>query len=358
LNELKADYPDITINSYEVWYHPQNRTLMDSMARDKGFQASGVPITFIGERYWTGFSKEITGAQIREHINLTYQGIESEQKINIPFLGEISSSDHSLFFMTFIIAFVDGFNPCSLWVLTFLLGIVLHSGSRKKIFIVGITYLLVTSFVYGLFIFGLLNVFSYVSYVGWIRLLVGSIAILFALINIKDYFWYKKGISLTISDKAKPGIFKRMRNLMKPGTSTPMLVILTIIMALGITLVELPCTAGFPMIWSQIMAQNNVTGLLLFSLILLYILVYLFDELLVFSAAVITLKASKFEEKHGRLLKLIGGMIMLFLGIAIIFAPEIMNDIKGTILLFGSAILLSLVIMKLFNVDNKGDKNA
>jgi hypothetical protein len=283
--------------------------------------------------------------------------LNDQQTVDIPFVGEIGVGEQSLFLMTLIIAFVDGFNPCSLWVLTFLLGIVIHSGSRKKIFIVGFTYLVVTSFVYGMFILGLFTIMDFMGFLTWIRLLVGFIAIAFALINIKDFFWYKKGISLTIPDSAKPGIFKRMRNIMKPGMGIPMLILMTTIMALGITLVELPCTAGLPMIWSQIMAHNQVAGLTFYALLGLYVLIYLSVEIVIFLFAVITLKMSKFEEKHGRLLKLIGGMIMLFLGIALIFAPEIMNSLTGTLVLFGSAIIMSIFIVLIYDMAKKRGGN-
>ena len=145
---------------------------------------------------------------------------------------------------------------------------------------------------------------------------------------------------------------------MKPGMSIPALIIMTAIMALGITLVELPCTAGFPVIWSQIIAYNEVTGMAFYSLLALYVLVYLSVELAIFIFAVVTLKMGKFEETHGKMLKLIGGMIMLFLGIALIFAPDIMNSLTGTLVLFGSAILLSVFVMFIYNMTKrKGDNN-
>ncbi|MFT4309890.1 MAG: thioredoxin [Candidatus Woesearchaeota archaeon] len=354
--ELEEEYPEINIEYYEVYNNPDNKQKASEKAEDYSIKPVSFPITFIGDKHWSGFNDE-KGVEIKDHINLLLQGDDEEPRFTVPIFGDIIGDEHSLFFLTLIIAFVDGFNPCSLWVLMFLLGIVIHSGSRKRIFIVGITYLLVTSMAYGLFILGLLHVFAYVSYLFWIRLLVGGIAIGFAMINIKDYFWYKKGISLTISDKAKPGIFKRMRMLMRPGMSIPLLILMTTIMALGITLVELPCTAGFPMVWSQIIAYNEVTGLAFYSLLLLYVLVYLSVELGIFLFAVITLKLGKFEETHGRALKLIGGMIMLFLGIALIAAPDIMNDILGTIALFGGAVIVSIFVMQIYKL-RRGNNNG
>ena len=284
-------------------------------------------------------------------------GMVAQSAVNEPtssetvtFFGqEINVGDLPLFLSTFIIAFVDGFNPCSLWVLTFLLGMVVMTGSRKRILLVGITYLTVASAMYGVFILGLINFLSYVTYLLWIRIVVALIASFFAIVNIKDFFYYKKGISLTIPDSYKPKIYRQARDLRKEGVSTWQLMTGAAVMALGITLVELPCTAGFPMIWSSIMSAHTIDSGTFTMLFILYILVYLFDELIVFFAVVFTLKASKFEEKHGRFLKLLGGIIMLALAMVLVFNPILLNDIGGTLLVFGVSVLLAIIIAKVYH---------
>src|SRR5690606_19557531 len=120
---------------------------------------------------------------------------------------------------TALIAFVDGFNPCSLWALSVLLALTIHTGSRKKIFLVGIVFLTVTSLIYMLFITGLFTMLTVVSFIGWIQAVVALMALFFAVVNIKDYFWYKQGISFTIADSKKPGIYQRMRRVMDAGDS-------------------------------------------------------------------------------------------------------------------------------------------
>ncbi len=260
---------------------------------------------------------------------------------------EIEVGSLPLFFATLIIAFVDGFNPCSLWVLTFLMGMVVMSGSRKKILIVGITYLIITSLIYGLFILGMINIISYITYLLWIRLVVAGIAIFFAIINIKDFFQFKKGLSLTIPDRYKPKFYKQVRDLRKAELSVPQLIIGSATMALGITLVELPCTAGFPMIWSSIMASHHPSTGTFTLLFIVYLLIYLLDELAIFLIVVFTLRMSKLEEKHGRFLKLVGGIIMLALAFVLIFNPMLLNDISGTIIVFVISFGVAIIIAKL-----------
>lgn len=163
--------------------------------------------------------------------------------------------------------------------------------------------------------------------------------------NIKDYFWYKKGLSFTVSDKSKPKIYENIRNIMKGQNSIWAIILSTAIMALGIVVVEFPCTAGFPVIWTSIIARHNLQTTEFAALFFLYLVVYLLDELLVFGTVAITLKVSRFEEKNGRTLKLIGGMIMLALAVCLIFFPEIMNNIGGVVIVFGFAVIGSLLIM-------------
>ncbi len=364
LEEINEKY-NIQIKKYNV-NGEENRSLFQEFKENYGLKADLYPTLFIGEKYIIGEQPIKTALQgeVEKCINegcacplskvKPFTPITSkpedvtsdeQQTVEIPLIGEVDLSSMSLVVVTALIAFVDGFNPCSLWVLTFLLGIVIYTRSRKKIFLVGTTFLLVTTLAYGLFMTGLVNVFSYVGYTFWIKLAVSLIALVFAVVNIKDYFWYKKGISFTISDKHKPKLFKKVRNIMDPNKSTLSMMIATALMALGIVLIELPCTAGFPMIWTNILAENNVVGGAFFSLLALYLIIYLIDELIVFTTATITLRASKFEEKHGRILKLVGGVIMLALAVSLIFFPDVMNSILGSIYVFGIAILVSFIII-------------
>jgi cytochrome c biogenesis protein CcdA len=303
----------------------------------------------IGISYLTG-TNTIKASEKNEYQRLEVKSAENVARekqvpIDIPFFGEANISNLSIYATTVIIAFVDGFNPCSLWLITFLLGIVIHSNSRKKILTVGGTFLLVTGAVYALFMAGLLNVFLYVSYLKWIQLIVAGVALIFAVVNIKDYFWYKKGVSFTISDKYKPKIFKNMRGIMNPKNTLPATIIGTVVLALGVVLIELPCTAGFPLIWTSMVAQQQIAGLTFAMLLGIYMLIYLLDEFIVVGGAFWTMKITRFEEKHGRILKLIGGMIMLALGLVMIIDPDLTNKISGAILIFITAIITSFLVM-------------
>ncbi len=364
LEEVEAKN-NVEIEKYNI-KESQNKELYNSFKVRYGLISSAYPVIFIGDNYLMGdksiennLEKEIH--RCKKHdcpcslaiINSSTASIPQSQEITaeesevleLPFVGEINFSSMPIYFTTSIIAFVDGFNPCSLWLITFLIGIVIYTRSRKKIMLVGGTFLLVTGGVYALFMAGLLNVFSYVGYLDWIQIVVALMAFIFALVNIKDYFWYKKGISFTISDKYKPKIFKNMRGIMKTGNSTWQMILGTVVLALGVVLIELPCTAGFPVVWTNILAQAGIEGGVFYSLLALYMLIYLLDEIFVLVVASWTMKTSRFEEKHGRMLKLVGGLVMLSLALVMLIDPNLMHNISGAILVFAGSIFLAFLIM-------------
>ncbi|MCF7794968.1 glutaredoxin family protein [Patescibacteria group bacterium] len=364
LEELENE-DKVEIEKYNI-REEDDKKLYDSFKSRYGLISSAYPVVFIGDNYLMGDKSIINNLEseidrCQKHdcpcplaiVNSNTASVpqsdeitaEDPEVLDLPLVGEMDFSSMPIYVTTGIIAFVDGFNPCSLWLITFLIGIVIYSRSRKKIIIVGGTFLLVTGGVYALFMAGLLNVFSYVGYLAWIQIVVAIVAAIFALVNIKDYFWYKKGISFTISDKYKPKIFKNMRGIMKGDKSLWQMVVGTAILALGVVLVELPCTAGFPVVWTNILAQGGIEGGLFYSLLALYMLIYLLDEVVVLLIAAWTMRASRFEEKHGRMLKLIGGMVMLSLAIVMIVNPDLMHNISGSVIVFAGAIALSFLIM-------------
>jgi len=391
LEDLTRRYPTMKVQMFEVWNVPENRDLFSKMTAAYGFEPQGVPTTFLGDRYWVGYNDQI-GREIEAAVSACAaraagcrdagQGIvpgsqpastptvvvapsatpiatevpqdpppasdpptQSSALLDIPLIGSVNLATQSLTISTALVAFVDGFNPCSLWVLSILLALTLHTGSRKKVFIIGMVFLAVTSLVYALFIAGLFTVFTFVSFLGWIQVVVALVALLFAAVNIKDYFWYKEGISFTIDDEQKPGIYKRMRGVLTASDSMGGLIGATVVMSAGVSLVEFSCTAGFPVLWTNLLAAHKVEALTFGLLLALYMAIYQIDEIGIFLAAVFTLKSSKLEEKHGRILKLIGGMLMLTLAAVMLIDPSLMNNLRSSLVIFGVAFGASALVL-------------
>ena len=366
LRELEQRYSDLEIREFEVFRTNAHHQVFIALALAHDIEPGSVPTVFVGGRAYVGDGPQIRREMeqtIRQEI-ATLRGTDramdpahagpeargiadrrNDNEIDIPLIGTIDLGVQPLVVTTLLIAFIDGLNPCSLWVLTLLLGLVIHSGSRGRIALVGITFLATTALVYGAFIAGVFSVLSFILYLSWVQWLVAAFALTFGLVNIKDYFWFKTGPSFTIADSQKPGIYQGMRKLLNPQLAGFGLFFATIVMASGIALVELPCTAGFPVIWSGIVADRGVTGTTFLMLLAVYLLIYLLIELVVFFAALITLRMGKFQESHGRNLKLVGGMIMVALALVLVFDPSLMNDVGATLMLFVGAIGLALLIM-------------
>ncbi|MDK2981142.1 MAG: hypothetical protein PWQ55_1489 [Chloroflexota bacterium] len=395
LDSLVSSYEQVNLVDYEVWYNADNQAVLLQFSQVMGFEPRGVPVTVIGDQYWIGFREEYKtemesalqqtlanpdAVDIGLNLTAALQGtppaqsvapeptpepaatLESSQSavlpepeagvnvkpadesVTLPLIGTVNLEKESLALSTAIIGFVDGFNPCSLWVLSVLLALTLHSGSRKKILVVGLTFLLVTTIVYSLFITGVFTLFSYIGYLKWIQVGVALIALTFGVVNLKDYFWYKEGVSFTISDKHKPKLYQNMRSTVSDTRSMLGLVGSSAALAVGVSFIEFSCTAGFPVIWSNLVAANDVSTTGFILLLGLYMLIYLLDELAVFITAAVTMKASRMEEKHGRLLKLASGVIMLSLGIVMLVNPQWMNNVGTSLLVFLIAILATLLI--------------
>jgi len=257
----------------------------------------------------------------------------------------VDLAQQSLVVTTLLIALVDGFNPCSLWVLTILLALALRTGSRRTTLLIGLVFITVTALVYALFIAGIFSVLSVLTVAPWVRVLVALIAGAFALVNIKDYFFFRRGLSFTIPDGKKPGLYAQMRGVVADADNVPAMLLGTAALAAGVSLVELACTAGFPVVWTNILTAQQVGAGAFVALLLLYMLVYQLDELLVFGAAVVTLRAGKLQERHGRLLKLVGGMLMLTLAVVMVVDPTLMNGLGSSLVVFAAAIGATLLVL-------------
>ncbi len=341
---LFNNYP-LEVQIYEVFHDPDGRQVYDRISDELEIETYGFPTIVFNNRYWLGFSETVQ-ADLLEEIDNYLAGqsrTEFQNILVIPLLGEVNLMSSPLLLTTAIIATLDGFNPCSLFVLTFLLAIIVHSASRKRIFLVGITFLLVTSFVYGLFMLGVLNIMLFASQLFWIRNIISAIVIILGLIAIKDFLFFKEGVSVVIPESYKKKYYKQVRSVFYKDGLFPTIAATTV-MALGIALVELPCTAGFPFIWSSIVSNADLGPVYFIALFLLYIFLYLLIELIIFGIAVIRMQSIKITEEKGRLLKLIAGSLMLTMGLILLAKPEYMENITGVLLTFGLSFTLVLLI--------------
>lgn len=349
---LQDDYPDLRVTGYEVRYEPANLDLFISTMTERGLEARSIPTTILGDQVWEGFDVG-TGGAIRAAVagalssseQASVPEGEAPDLIRLPLIGAVDVGSTSLVVSTFLIALVDGLNPCSLWALSILLALVLRTGSRRRVLAIGGTFLAVTTLLYGLYIGGIYGFLSYAAHESWVRLAMAAVALGFGIINLKDYFWFRRGPSLTIPDERKPWLYRRMRSVAATDKALPAALAGTALLAVGVSIVETPCTAGYPLLWADLLAANEVGLAGAVPLFALYMLVFLLDELVVFGVALFAMRATKLDEGAGRTLKLFGGVLMIALAGTLVFAPDAMTTLSGAMTVFGSALVVILVIL-------------
>jgi len=334
LEGLEEEYP-IDVHAYEV-HDPENNRLFKEMAESCGFELRGVPTIFVGGDHFIGFrdadstGKEIIAAIekcIEEECPDPGEGIveecEVERMVNVPLYGMVDVSQISLPVFTVMIGFLDGFNPCAMWVLTFLLALLIYTKDRMKMLMVGGIFILTSGIIYYMFIAAWFSVFEYLKFLPWLRAAVGIGAILMGLVHIKDFFAFGKGFSLSIPESVKPKLVKKMSGLAK-GVALPATLLGVVALAITVNFVELLCTAGFPMIYTNVLSMYSLPTATVLLYFALYIIMYMLDDAVVFLIAIYTMEKAHLSQKQGRWLKLVSGAMILLLGLILMFRPEIL----------------------------------
>ena len=265
--------------------------------------------------------------------------------IHLPFVGTVNAQALSLPALTVVLAGMDAFNPCAFFVLLFLLSLLVHARSRVRMAIVGGTFVLFSGIVYFVFMAAWLNVFLIAGELRIITVIAGLVALFVAVLNIKDYFWFKEGPSLSIPDTAKPGLFKRMREVVTEGAMGPML-LGTVLLAIVANSYELLCTAGFPMVYTRALTLAKLESWQYYAWLAAYNVIYVIPLLVIVIVFTRTMGARKLSESEGRILKLVSGLMMLGFGIVLLFAPNLLTNALASILVLLAAVGVALVTAK------------
>jgi cytochrome c biogenesis protein CcdA/glutaredoxin len=344
LDELAATRPGLVVREYEVFDDEVNQDRFRAMAAAAGIEARSVPTTFLGERVWVGFGST-TAAELEAAVDAALEGRAVPEAggavVEVPLFGPVDVGDRSLLVGTVVIGFVDGVNPCSLWVLSILLALVLHGGSRRRVAAVGVVFLVVTSAMYGLYIVGLYGVLQYARFVPWIQRAIALVVGTLGVLQLKDVVGAHRGPTLGVPERAKPGMYQRMRRLADTERSLPVVLGATAALAVGVSLLETPCTLGLPLLWTDLVARADVAPPIALALFAVYLVAFLVDELVVFAVVLVTMRAVKLQERHGRALKLVSGVLMVTLAAVMIVRPTLLESVAGTLVVFGAAAVVA-----------------
>lgn len=351
LDELQKDYDNLKIYKYEI-SEDENSLLLSKVSEMFNLNVTGVPFTVIGEKTFFGYSEENSkkkfigtieyysshgyidkigeylGNELPTYdINNNDMSVEEyikdygEYTFNIPIVGEVNTKDMALPFIAIVMGFIDGINPCAMWVLLFLISMLIGMHDRKKMFILGGAFLLTSAFIYFLIMLAWLNIAVVVTKIDIIRLIIAIIALLGGFYNLHSLFKTKENGCNVTTKKDRQKIFERIKKF-TTEKNLILSVIGVIALAISVNLIELACSAGLPVMFTQILAINNLSEIQYISYIILYILFFLIDDLIIFVLAVTSMKVSGMSAKYGKISKLIGAILLILIGILLMFKPE------------------------------------
>ena len=368
VDALPGRYPWIELRSYEISGSQKNVDLYVGAARSVGGEARSVPGFLFCRKIEVGFhDAETTGAELARKLEACRSarvaalagaaaggpgGTPGEgapavpgaretaeaTQASLPVLGTVDLERWSLPLLTVVLASLDAFNPCAFFVLLFLLSLLVHARSRARMLFIGGVFVLFSGLVYFAFMAAWLNVFLMMGEIRGVTLAAGLLAVLIAAVNLKDYFWFRQGVSLSIPESAKPGLFKRMRGVATAGGVVPMAVG-TVLLAVVANSYELLCTAGFPMVFTRALTLEDLGGASYYGYLVLYNVIYVIPLALIVLAFTYTLGSRKLSEREGRLLKLLSGYMMLGLGLMLVFAPQFLTHAGSAIGVLALALL-------------------
>ncbi len=348
LDTIKHSY-NIDIQTFEIYNNQNNALLLQEVAQTMNIQSLGVPLLVIGDQYIVGYgpgtsdeiNSKIKYCLSNECVNVVGKIIDPDSVVettttkvsqnentdskivSLPFIGEVDIYSFSLPAVTVLLGFLDGFNPCAMWVLLFLITLLLGMQDRKKMWILGISFIVVSALVYFIFISAWLNLILFLGFIGFVKIIIGMAALFFGVYNIREYFTNKTGACKITGTEKKQKIFQKLKKIVLQNNFWLALLGI-VILAFMVNLVELVCSAGLPAIYTQVLALNNLSKAQYYMYILLYIFFFMLDDLFVFFVSMTTLRITGVTTKYTRYSKLIGGILMFIIGVLLIFKPELL----------------------------------
>lgn len=231
--------------------------------------------------------------------------------IDIPTLGLVVTS-----------AAIDSINPCAIGVLILMVSVIMgQGGGTRKLLLNGGAYIFAIFATYLLAGLGLIYAFTAIPMViaEYLSLAVGSLVIMAALLEIKDFFWYGKGYSLQI-----PKYFANKIHEYSTKKTTTFGVML---LGAFVAIVELPCT-GAPYL-AIITILRIDFNLMAFALMVLYNIIFvapLIVILIMVAGGAKISTVSKWKEDSKGKMRLLMGLLLAALGwILILIANGTIN---------------------------------
>jgi len=330
LQELQRRRPRLQVRIRDVSRDAEARQELGELAHRSGIRPFGVPAFYLRGQLMVGFlSAETTGKAIEALLDQAPAASERNSavrpptvgSVDVPLLGRLNVRELGLPVFTIILGLLDGFNPCAMWVLLFLLSMLVNLHDRKKMLLIGGTFVVVSGVVYFAFMAAWLNLFLLMGLSRLTQFLLGGIAAAIGVLNIKDSLAWGWGPSLGIPQAAKPGIYSQVRRVLRAENLIGALSAV-VVLAVLVNTIELLCTAGLPAIYTRALTMYSLPTWAYYGYLALYNLAYVADDSLMLAVAVVTLSRQKLQASGARGLKLLSGVVLLALGLILLVSPE------------------------------------
>ncbi|QPN60552.1 glutaredoxin family protein [Synechococcus sp. CBW1002] len=318
LPALQRQRPELVVRIRSIDTDPAALADLTRYSQQAGVQTPGVPTFVIDGQVLVGFDSPQGRGQ--ELLALVSRDQPRLDPLRLGPFGELDVGRLGLPLFTLAMGLLDGFNPCAMWVLLFLLSLLVHWHDRRRMALVAGTFVLVSGAVYFAFMAAWLNVFLLVGWSTWLRLTLAGLALVVGMVNLLEIRREGPEFTLSIPASAKPGLYARMRGVIQNQSLLPALAAVAAL-AVVVNLVELLCTAGLPALYTAVLAQQNLPAAAHYGYLGLYILGYIADDSLMVGLAVVALSSNKLTERTGRLLKLISGVVMVALALVLLLRP-------------------------------------
>ena len=342
-----VDNKDINLVKYEVWNSEENRELLVKVQDEINNHTSGVPYLVIGEKAVVGYLSGSTDKQIEklidkyrsnskkidviesinkgEHIKQEKEENKEDKEFNLPILGKVNAKTVSLPLLSVVLGFVDGFNPCAMWILLFLITLLINNKDKKKMVILGLTFIIFSGLTYLCFMLTWLNLATFLNKITIIRFIIAMIALAAGFINLNNF--YKSTKKEDGCEIVKPTKRKKIIDSIKKIVNEKKFIIALcgiIVLAFSVNIIEMMCSVGLPLMFTQILSMNNLSILEYGIYMLIYILFFLIDDIVIFIIAVISSKITAISTKLTKYSHLIAGILLLLIGLIMLIKPSLL----------------------------------
>ncbi len=347
LARIAAAREGVALRRYDIARDPAHRHLLVEVSRALGLEVGGLPFTVIGGEAWTGYLDDATtGRAFEQRIDACLRaacpdpvaarragaaaddsstsparsGFELPARLRLPLLGEIPTAHLSLPLLTVLLAAIDGFNPCAMWVLVFLLGILAGLRDRRRMWLVGCTFVAASAAVYLLMLGAWLKLFLWLGALPALRFLMGGVALAAGVYYLREFAVHAPGVCHVTAAPARQRLLGRLRALvLAPGSLLALAGV--VLLAVVVNAVELMCSAGVPAVFTHLLAGAGLSTPAHLGYLLLYVLVFMLDDLAVLAIALKTLELTGLAGAHARWARLLGAVLLFAIAVVLLLRP-------------------------------------